>query len=266
MAALALFFLTRSTLVSPRLRDAFGRHADVLAASIAALWAAESASPQPSARRGWCSACRWPCNPTGTVAPGKAGTLAFGGAATLTLAAVLVLVALTQERNRIYATPGGVWLDVIEKGRAGTRTYWNLALACDTHDGFDAAMRYADEVFSTNHDLDVYEHLAKRRLGQGDAATAERYLRHAVETQGEAIAKGELVAVRTAAYLAMILTMQGKSAEARSLAATYLERVQATLGNDHPWTRELIAIRAEEAADADRSGSDHERSRPPATR
>jgi len=198
--------------------------------------------------------------------PGKAEVLAFGGAATLTLAAVLVLVTLTQERNRVYATPGGVWLDVIEKGRAGTRTYWNLALACDTHDGFDAAMRYADKVFSTNHDLDVYEHLAKRRLGQGDAATAERYLRHAVETQGEAIAKGELVAVRTAAYLAMILTMQGKSAEARSVAATYLERVQATLGDDHPWTRELIAIRAGEEADADRSGSDHERSRPPATR
>jgi hypothetical protein len=72
--------------------------------------------------------------------------------------------------------------------------------------------------------------------------------------------------VRTAAYLAMILAMQGKSAEARSVAATYLERVQATLGNDHPWTRELITIRAGEEADADRSGSGHERSRLPSPR
>ena len=183
---------------------------------------------------------------------GKARTMAFGAAASLTLAAVLVLVVLTQERNRVYAMPGGVWLDVIEKGGAGTRTYWNLALACDMHDGFDAAMQYADEVFSLNKDFDVYEHLAKRRLGRGDAATAERYLRHAVATQTEEIAKGELIAVRSAAYLAMILNIQGKSAEAASLAAMYLDRVQAALGDDHPWTRELMEIRDGGAADTDR--------------
>jgi hypothetical protein len=178
--------------------------------------------------------------------------MAFGAAASLTLAAVLVLVVLTQERNRVYAMPGGVWLDVIEKGRAGTRTYWNLALACDMHDGFDAAMQYADEVFSLNKDFDVYEHLAKRRLGRGDAATAERYLRHAVATQTEEIAKGEIIAVRNAAYLAMILNIQGKSAEAASLATRYLDRVQAALGDDHPWTRELMEIRDGGAADTDR--------------
>lgn len=188
--------------------------------------------------------------------PGTARTMAFGGAAGLTLAAALVLVALTQERNRVYATPGGVWLDVIEKGRAGTRTYWNIALACDMHDGFDAAMRYADEVFSLNHDLDVYEHLARRRLGRGDAASAERYLRHAVETQADEIAKGELLPVRTAAYLVMILNLQGKSAEAESLAAKHFERVRATLGDDHPWTRELMAIRDSVAAATDRTGSE----------
>ena len=180
---------------------------------------------------------RW--QPTGTVR-----STALLRAAVLALTAIAILIILTQERNRVYATPGGVWLDVIEQGRGGTRTFWNLALACDTHDGVDAAIRYADDVFERNHELDVYEHLATRRLGRGDVATAARYLRHAVDTQGDAIAKGELVPVRTAAYLVTILNMQGKSAEARSLAAEHFERVQATLGADHPWTRELATIRA----------------------
>jgi hypothetical protein len=113
-------------------------------------------------------------------------------------------------------------------------------------------MQYADEVFSLNKDFDVYEHLAKRRLGRGDAATAERYLRHAVATQTEEIAKGEIIAVRNAAYLAMILNIQGKSAEAASLATRYLDRVQAALGDDHPWTRELMEIRDRGAADTER--------------
>jgi hypothetical protein len=152
--------------------------------------------------------------------------------------------------------PGGVWLDVIEKGRTGTRPYWNLALACDSLEGFDAAMQYADVVFEMNHDLDVYEHLAKRRLGRGDARTAERYLRHAVETQSDEIAKSELVPVRTAAYLVLILHMQGKTAEAESLTAEHFEHVRSTLGDDHPWTRELMAIRAGTAADGDGATSD----------
>jgi protein O-mannosyl-transferase len=176
--------------------------------------------------------------------PGTVRSTALLGAAGIALAATAILIVLTQERNRVYATPGGVWLDVIEKGRAGTRTYWNLALACDTHDGVDAAMQYADEVFSRNQDLDVYEHLAKRRIGRGDVATAERYLRHAVATQAEEIAKGKIGPVRTLAYLAVILHEHGKSTEAEALAATHLERVRAVLGDDHPSTHALMAIRA----------------------
>jgi hypothetical protein len=188
--------------------------------------------------------------------PGAAKSMLLRGGAAFALAAVLVLVILTQERNRVYAIPGGVWLDVIEKGRTGTRPSWNLALACDSLDEFDAAMQYADSVFEMNHDLDVYEHLAKRRLGRGDVGAAERYLRHAVETQSEEIAKGELIPVRTAAYLVLILHMQRKTTEAESLTAEHFERVRSTLGDDHPWTRELMAIRAGTAADADGATSD----------
>jgi hypothetical protein len=162
--------------------------------------------------------------------PGVARVVLLRGGAACALAAVLVLVILTQERNRIYTMPGGVWLDVIEKGRTGTRPYWNLALACDSLEGFDAAMQYADVVFEMNHDLDVYEHLAKRRLGRGDARTAE--------------------------YLVLILHMQGKTAEAESLTAEHFEHVRSTLGDDHPWTRELMAIRAGTAADGDGATSD----------
>jgi hypothetical protein len=176
--------------------------------------------------------------------PGSTRSLLSRGAAGLGLAAILVLVVLTQERNRVYSIPGGVWLDVIESGRKSTRAYWNLALACDMHDGFDAAMQYADEVCAINHDLNVYENLAYRRLHRKDAATAERYLRHAVETQSHEIANGEIVPVRTAAFLVMMLTMQGKTVEAESCAAEHLEHVRASLGDDDSATVELMAVHA----------------------
>jgi hypothetical protein len=180
----------------------------------------------------------------------------FRGAAGLTLAVIAVLIFLTQERNRVYATPGGVWLDVIENGRDGTRAYWNLAAACDDHEAFDAAIEYADEVVARNPGLDVYDDLASSRLRKGDAATAERYLRHAVDAQTDAIDDGRLVAVRNVAHLALVLHMQGKTAEAKSLTAEHFEHVRSTLGDDHPWTRKLMAIRAGTAADGDGARSD----------
>jgi protein O-mannosyl-transferase len=176
--------------------------------------------------------------------PGETRRRRLRGAVGLALVAIAVLICLTQNRNRVYATPGGVWLDVIQSGRAGTRAPWNLALACDMYDNFNQAIEYADEVFALNSGLDIYEHLAKRRLRRGDAETAARYLRHAVETQSEEIQKGETVAVRSVAYLVMILKMLGNSAESESLASTYLDRVRATLGEHHPWTREITAIQA----------------------
>jgi hypothetical protein len=186
--------------------------------------------------------------------PGKVRTMTFRGAAGLTLAAVLGLVILTQERNRVYATPGGVWLDVIQKGRAGTRAYWNLAMACDEREDFDAAIRFADEVVARNPGMGVYEDLARSRLRKGDAASAERYLRHALAPRMDQSTGDRPVAVRHAAQLVMILKMQGRATEAQSLAAEHCERVRATLGDDHPWTRELMAIRDGGAADADTIG------------
>jgi hypothetical protein len=187
---------------------------------------------------------------------GATRTRLLRGAAGLTLAVIAVLIFLTQERNRVYAIPGGVWLDVIENGRAGTRAYWNLAVACDEHEAFDAAIEYADEVVARNASLDVYDDLVSSRLRKGDAATAERYLRHAVDTQTDALDDGRLVAVRNVAHLVLVLHMQGKTAEAESLTAKHIEHVRSTLGDDHPWTRELMAIRAGTAADGDGATSD----------
>jgi len=114
------------------------------------------------------------------VPPGPRRAAYFRGAAGLALVAIAALIAQTQERNRLYATPGGIWLDVIEQGNGGTRALWNLAVACDDHHGFDAAIKFADDAVSRNPKLEVYEHLVARRLRERDSATAERYLRHAV--------------------------------------------------------------------------------------
>lgn len=171
-------------------------------------------------------------------------TAVLRGAAGLAFAAIAALIVLTQARNRVYATPGGIWLDVIEQGTGGTRALWNLAIDCDIHHGFDAAIKYADEVVRLNPDLEVYEHIVARRLREGDPVTAERYLRHAVATQADQIADGRIPAVRNAAYLPMVLNMVGKNEEAETLAATTLDRVRSTLGDDHLWTGELMAIHA----------------------
>ena len=176
--------------------------------------------------------------------PGVRRAAMFRGAAGLAFAAIIALIMLTQARNRVYATPGGIWLDVIEQGTGGTRALWNIAIDCDIHHGFDAAIKYADEVVRLNEDLPVYEHIVSRRLREGDTANAERYLRHAVATQADQIADGKNLAVRCAAYLAMVLNMVGKKEEAESVAATHIDRVRATLGDDDLWTSELMAIHA----------------------
>ncbi|MCX7432059.1 MAG: tetratricopeptide repeat protein [Planctomycetia bacterium] len=179
------------------------------------------------------------------VKAGACRTAFFRGAAGLALAAVGVLIVLTQERNALYATPGGIWLDVIEQGAGGTRALWNIAVACDEHHEFDAAIKYADDVMARNPSLVVYEHLVSRRLREGDTATAERYLRHAVVTQAERINRGDTLAVQNMAYLASVLRMRGQFAEAEALAAEHVDQVRNTLGVDHPLTGELLAIRAD---------------------
>ncbi len=176
--------------------------------------------------------------------PGAARSAALRAAAGLAVAAILALVVVTQARNRVYATPGGVWLDVVEKGRGGTRAYWNLALACDAHGSPEAALEYADEVFSRNQTYDVYEHLANRRLSERDPATAERYLRHAVAARTAGIAAGEPVAMEAVAALATVLALEGQADEAESLAAAHLERVRGVLGAEDPRTIGLLAVQA----------------------
>lgn len=175
---------------------------------------------------------------------GASRTTILRGAAGLAFAMIGVLIVLTQARNQLYATPGGIWLDVIEHGTGGTRALWNIAIDCDRHHGFDAAIKYADEVIRLNPDFEVYEHIVARRLREGDTANAERYLRHAVATQADQIANGNTRSVQNAAYLVMVLSKAGKDEEAESVAATYLDRVRATLGDDTMWSSELMAIHA----------------------
>jgi len=162
----------------------------------------------------------------------------------LSVAVLTLLVVLTQNRNKLYATPGGVWMETLEQGNGGTRSYWNIALACDEHDGFDSALQFADAVVGLKHDMAVYEHLASRRIRKGDPATAERYLKHGITVQADKIVAGDPVAVRSVAYLAWVLAVQGKVQESESLAAEHLDRIRSTLGDDHPWTCEIMAIRA----------------------
>jgi hypothetical protein len=148
------------------------------------------------------------------VPSGPRRVAVYRGAVVVALAAVGVLTVLTQNRNRLYATPGGVWIDVIEQGTGTSRALWNLALACDEHHAFDTAIQYAGEVAARNRDQEVYAHLAMRRLREGDLATAERYLREAVGSQSDGSSNGTPIDARIATCLAKILRQQGRNAEA----------------------------------------------------
>jgi hypothetical protein len=148
------------------------------------------------------------------VPSGPRRVAVYRGAVVVALAAVGVLTVLTQNRNRLYATPGGVWIDVIEQGTGTSRALWNLALACDEHHAFDTAIQYAGEVAARNRDPEVYAHLAMRRLREGDLATAERYLREAVGGQSDGSSDGTPIDARIATCLAKILRQQGRNADA----------------------------------------------------
>jgi protein O-mannosyl-transferase len=146
--------------------------------------------------------------------PGPQRIAFYRAAAAAALAVVSMLVVLTQNRNRLYATPGGVWIDVIEQGTGTSRALWNLALSCDEHHAFDRAIQYAGVVAARNRDQKVYVHLAMRRLREGDFATAERYLREAVGSQSDGSSNGTPIDARIATCLAKILRQQGRNAEA----------------------------------------------------
>jgi hypothetical protein len=177
------------------------------------------------------------------TAQGNHRTTVLRTFAGLSVAVIALLVVLTQNRNKLYATPGGVWMETLEQGNGGTRSYWNIALACDEHNGFDSALQFADEVVALKHDMAVYEHLATRRLRKHDPVTAERYLKHGVTVHSDKIAAGDPVANRNLAYLIWVLAVHGKLLEAESLAAEHLDRIRAALGDDHPWICEIMSIR-----------------------
>ncbi|MFM8892297.1 MAG: hypothetical protein ACKOTB_11875 [Planctomycetia bacterium] len=91
------------------------------------------------------------------------------------------LAAMTRARNTVYATPGGIWLDVLAKQPVSTRALWNLAATCVDFGEIDSALRYADEAADINPALPIYRDLAESRRDASDLPTAIRLLEHAVE-------------------------------------------------------------------------------------
>ena len=118
---------------------------------------------------------------------------------------VALLVSMTRARNDVYATPGGVWLDVIARHRDNTRALWNLAAVSLEYGQYEAALRYADEVGGLNPRLPIYRDLAEQALVAGDRDAAVRVLRHGLE-RGRAALGDEHPVVRD---LAALLAEQG---------------------------------------------------------
>lgn len=138
---------------------------------------------------------------------------------------VAVLVALTQARNEVYATPGGIWLDVLRRQPQNTRALWNLAIDCEQLGEFDAALRYADKVAELVVEAPVYEDLATSRLKALDGATAERFLRHGGDRREALAGAAAKTTVVTSCNLAVVLQQLGRPDEAEQVAAAAFDRV-----------------------------------------
>jgi hypothetical protein len=127
---------------------------------------------------------------------------ATSGAALIAVAAwTAALVGMTRARNEIYATPGGVWLDVIARQRHNTRELWNLAAVSLEYAGVEPALRFADETTGLNPRLPVYRDLVEQARAAGDGEAAERILRHGLE-RSRAVLGAEYPVVRGLAALA----------------------------------------------------------------
>jgi len=179
----------------------------------------------------------------------RALRLAVGAVAII----VAVLVALTQARNEVYATPGGIWLDVLRRQPQNTRALWNLAIDCEQLGEFDAALRYADNVAELVVEAPVYEDLATSRLKALDGATAERFLRHGGDRR-EALAGADAkTTVVTSCNLAVVLQQLGRLDEAEQVAAAAFDRVIERLPRDDA---RGLALRIIHANGLHRAGDD----------
>lgn len=188
--------------------------------------------------------------PTG---PRRDRTLAT--AAAVVAAVVVVLIALTQARNQLYATPGGIWMDVVRRQPNNTRALWNLAIECESVDEPDAALGYADRVTERVVDAQVYEDLAARRLAAHDDATAVRFLRHAADRRAALAGDDAATTVATRCNLAFVLDRQGRSLEAEQVAADAFDRVITRLPAADP---RGLALRVVHAHGLLRAGRDRE--------
>ena len=184
---------------------------------------------------------------------GAVRTRMLGTAAGAAAVAVVMLVMLTQARNEVYATPGGIWLDVVRRQPENTRALWNLAIDCEQIGEFDAALRYADRVAELVVDAQVYEDLATIRLKADDGATAERFLRHGAARRAEVAGADAQATVATLCNLAVVLNQQGRVVDAEQVATEAFDRVLTRLPARDP---RGLALRIIHANGLHRAGDD----------
>ena len=163
-----------------------------------------------------------PATPMQQASPGQRAPPDHRAAAIAAGMVILLLVVATQIRNQAYATPTGIWLDLLRQDKENFRAYWMMASALDGEGdpGFATAM--AEEAMRRHPKCTVLSELAKYHMSVGNPELAEYYTRFGYDLIRKLRPSHEKVVQGSTIDLATVLRKRGEFAEMKALCEQVL--------------------------------------------
>jgi hypothetical protein len=135
---------------------------------------------------------------------------------------ILLLVVATQIRNQAYATPTGIWLDVLRQDKENFRAYWMMASALDNEGDPEFATAMAEEAIRRHPKCTVLSELAKYHMSVGNPELAEYYTRFGYDLIRKLRPSHEKVVQGFTIDLATVLRKREEFAEMKELCEQVL--------------------------------------------
>jgi tetratricopeptide (TPR) repeat protein len=135
---------------------------------------------------------------------------------------ILLLVVATQIRNQTFATPTGIWLDVLQQDKENFRAYWMMAAALDNEGDPEFATAMAEEAMRRHPKCTVLTELAKYHMSIGNPELAEYYARFGYDVIRKLQPSHEKVVQGFTIDLATVVRKRGEFTEMKELCEQVL--------------------------------------------